>query len=145
MQGSSSVCQAVPGVSTPPIRSHSSPPKAQPRPVHAKYKHHMCRLFVVALSSYLFFPPILRLTSDQTDTQTMGQQPTLPSLTRPVKAEELLREERREHDCTPCRLVGTLTDNLSLTSLSPRIHTHSLSLARAYAHLPGSSLTLATH
>ncbi|PSR97702.1 hypothetical protein BD289DRAFT_425550 [Coniella lustricola] len=35
-----------------------------------------------------------------------GGDATLHNLQAPVKAEELLKQERREHDCTSCRLVG---------------------------------------
>lgn len=37
----------------------------------------------------------------------MAKEPSVPALIAPVKAQELLKEERRKHDCTSCRLVGT--------------------------------------
>lgn len=35
-----------------------------------------------------------------------GDTPSLPSLEKPVKANEILKQEQRDYDCTPCRLVG---------------------------------------
>lgn len=35
-----------------------------------------------------------------------GDTPSLSTLEKPVKANEILKQEQRDYDCTPCRLVG---------------------------------------
>ncbi|CAN8106035.1 unnamed protein product [Discula destructiva] len=35
-----------------------------------------------------------------------GNGPSIQSLEKPVKADELIKREQRDYDCTPCRVVG---------------------------------------
>ncbi|KAJ4395989.1 hypothetical protein N0V93_000205 [Gnomoniopsis smithogilvyi] len=35
-----------------------------------------------------------------------GDTPSLTSLDKPVKANDIIRQEQREYDCMPCRVVG---------------------------------------
>ncbi|KAF3760722.1 hypothetical protein M406DRAFT_268649 [Cryphonectria parasitica EP155] len=35
-----------------------------------------------------------------------GNSPSVHSLQQPLKADDLLKQERRDYDCTSCRIVG---------------------------------------
>jgi hypothetical protein len=37
-----------------------------------------------------------------------GKGPSLPELQQPIAIEDVLKEQRNDYDCLPCRLMGTM-------------------------------------